>query len=353
MKKKIINQKGFAPIVIILVVIGILALGGASYYVIKKNSPQPTQKTEQPTSTQPSSEKPSYKEPEPMPAPQTIQQSVKFDLPAESPLNNENLKLSSFYGSVDVSGQDIKSHKILSIKITDNQAGQLLTFGKELDSEKMKYDLPIYIEKTDRVYSINTMAIAKGLVWTTMMFLVDSPMKPIVMTKISNDYMFTKTIMYELEYLIETKPEEIGGDFQGERGERLIKLVTKVIDNNLRQKDEETKTSADYYDCGTSKTCFVERALICKLTKAKISESGITAEHLIKGEENGKCFYYFKILESTVGGFAGLEMNCKFSKEILSNFFVSGVDPNIQVSNCSGSYIDFIKKTITEINRNR
>ena len=35
MKNQTINQKGFAPIVIILIVIGILALGGASYYVIK------------------------------------------------------------------------------------------------------------------------------------------------------------------------------------------------------------------------------------------------------------------------------------------------------------------------------
>ncbi len=104
MKNQTINQKGFAPIVIILIVIGVLTLGGASYYVIKKISSQPAQKTGQPTTTQTFPEKPSYKEPEPMPAPQTVQQSVRFDLPAESPLNNERLKLSSFYEAIDVSG---------------------------------------------------------------------------------------------------------------------------------------------------------------------------------------------------------------------------------------------------------
>ena len=344
MKNQTINQKGFAPIVIILIVIGILALGGASYYVIKKFLPQPAQKIEQPTSTQPSSEEPSYKEPEPMPAPQTVQQSVRFDLPAETPLNNENLKLSSFYGAIDVSGQDIKSHKILSVKITDSEAGQLLLLLKESDGGKMKYNLPIYIEKTDGVYIINITSIAKGFVWMNpLMMFQDKSIKPLLMEKISKDNMFTKTIYFELEYLLKTKPEEIGGDLQGERGERLIKLVTKVIENNLEEKIDETKTTGDYYDCGASKSCLSEQALNCKLAKGKISEYGNTMEHIIKGEEGGECLYQSKILESNLG-LTGLEINCKLDKETLSKSFTIGLDQSIILSSCTGSYVNFIKQ---------
>jgi len=344
MKNQTINQKGFAPIAIILIVIGALALGGASYYAVKKIFLQPAQKMEQSTSTQPSSEKPSYKEPEPMPAPQTVQQSVRFDLPAETPLNNENLKLSSFYGANDVSGQDIKSHKIFSITITDSETGQLLILSKELDSGKMKYNLPIYIEKFDDAYSIDTISIAKGFVWfNPLMMFQDKSIKPLLMEKISKDTLFSITIIGELEYLIKTKPEEIGGDFQGERGERLIKLTTKVIENNIASKVEETKTTTDYYDCGNSKNCLSEQALNCKLAKGKISEYGNVTEHIIKGEEGGKCLYQSKILESNLG-LTGLEINCKLGKETLSESFTIGLDQSIILSSCTGSYVDFIKQ---------
>ncbi|MBU4285203.1 hypothetical protein KKF60_02875 [Patescibacteria group bacterium] len=346
MKNQTINQKGFAPIVIILIVIGALALGGASYYVIKKISPQPAQKTEQPTTTQPSPEKPSYQEPEPMPAPRTVQQSVRFDLPAETPLNNENLKLSSFYGAIDVSGQDIKSHKILSVKITDSKKGQLLMLSKELDAEKMKYNLPVYIEKTDGVYIINITSIAKGFVWMNpLMMFQDKSIKPLLLNKISKDNMFTKTIYFELEYLLKTKPEEVGGDFQGERGDRLIKLITKVIENNLKSKTEETKIPLTYYDCQESNTCLAEKARNCELAKGRIKNTMGTTEHIINGKENDKCLYSSKILESNFG-FTGLEIQCKLRPDILEKFFtdISAIDKETVINNCTGSYVDFIKQ---------
>ncbi len=217
-------------------------------------------------------------------------------------------------------------------------------FSKELDSGKMKYNLPIYIEKSGGVYSINTMAIAKGLVWfNPLMMFQDKSIKPLLMERISNDNLFKITIYTELEYLIKTKPEEIGGDFMGERGERLIKLITKVIDNNLGEKVEETKTTTDYYDCGNSKNCLSEQALNCKLAKGKISEYGNVTEHIIKGEEGGKCLYQSKILESNLG-LTGLEINCKLGKETLSKSFTIGLDQSIILSSCSGSYVDFIKQ---------
>ncbi len=287
---------------------------------------------------------PAYQEPPPMEAPKTKTQLIKFELQAETPLNNGNLKLYSFYRTIDVSGQDIKSHKILSVKITDSEAGQLLMLSKELDPEKMKYNLPIYIEKTGGVYSINTMAIAKGLIWLNpLMIFQDKSIKPLLLDKISKDNMFTKTIYFELEYLLKTKPEEIGGDLQGERGERLIKLITTVIENNLKSKTEETKIPVTYYDCKDSKTCLAEKAKNCELAKGKILEGTETVEHIINGKDNGKCLYQSKILSSSYG-LGGLEINCKLSEEVLSQSFSVGLDQGTLLNNCSGSYVDFIKQ---------
>lgn len=291
-------------------------------------------------------QKPAYQEPSPMEAPKTKTQLIKFDLPAETPLNNENLKLSSFYGSIDVSSQDIKSYKILSVEITDSKAGQLLMLSKDLDSGKIKYNFLIYIEKTSGVYPINIMSIAKGLVWSNpLMIFQDKSIKPLLMERISNDNLFKITIYTELKYLIKTKPEEVGGDFQGERGKRLIKLITTVIENNLQKKAEETKVPLTYYDCQESNTCLAEKARNCELAKGRIKNTMGTIEHIINGKENDKCLYSSKILESNFG-FAGLEIQCKLKPDILEKFFtdISSIDKETVINNCTGSYVDFMKK---------
>lgn len=340
MKNYLLSQKGFAPIVIILIIIGVLSMIGGEiwYWQTQKNKQKPP-------------ETPAYQEPSPMEAPKTEMQLVKFDLPAESPLNNENLELTSFYETISVKSEDIKSHKALSIKITDTDTkekgkGQILFLSKKFDSGKLKYNLPIYIERTEEIYPINVMSIAKGLVWSnpSMMFQ-DKSIKPLLMERISNDNLFKITIYVELEYLIKTKPEEIGGDFQGERGDRLIKLITMVIENNSRKKAEETKVPLTYYDCQESNTCLAEKARNCELAKGRIKNMMGTTEHIITGKENDKCLYSSKILESNFG-FAGLEIQCKLKPDILEKFFtdISAIDKETIINNCTGSYVDFIKK---------
>jgi len=308
---------------IIFAVIGVIVLVGILSFFLVGEKLIPT------TEKEVSSEKESS--PQKLPTAETLEieikaQMVKFNLPSESPLDNEDLKLSSFYQTIDIRIGDIKSRKEFPIDVTDTKDGQILMLSKELESEKLKYNLPIYIERTDEIYTLDVMSIAKGLVWMNpVMMFQDKSLKPLLMDKISKDNIFTKTIYNELRYLIETKPEEIGGDFQGERGDRLIKLVTGVIEDNLEEKVSETKTPDDYYDCGNSKSCLSDQAKNCELTKGKTSDYGTVTEHLIKGEEDEKCLYHSKILESSFG-LAGLEIECKLSKEILSKSFTQGLD---------------------------
>lgn len=109
-----------------------------------------------------------YQEPAAMAAPVTKQQSVDVELPASSSLNNEALKVISFYGESQVPTKAKRLYKTIPITITDTTKGQIVILADSLDNPLFFS----YIESTTGTATINSEGIAKALLWMNPYVLI-------------------------------------------------------------------------------------------------------------------------------------------------------------------------------------
>ncbi|MBU4312717.1 MAG: VWA domain-containing protein [Candidatus Omnitrophica bacterium] len=102
-----------------------------------------------------------YQEPDPMSSPVTKQQGMDVSLPQGSSLNNEILKILSFYGTSQVLPKAQRLYKTIPVTITDTDNGQIVIL---VDSQ----DNPLffsYLEASGGTPVISSEGIAKGLIW--------------------------------------------------------------------------------------------------------------------------------------------------------------------------------------------
>lgn len=102
-----------------------------------------------------------YQEPPPMPAPVTKQQNVDVSLPQGSSLNNETLKILSFYGTSQVPPKAQRLYKTIPVTVTDTDKGQIVILADSSDNPLFFS----YLEATTGTATINSEGIAKALMW--------------------------------------------------------------------------------------------------------------------------------------------------------------------------------------------
>jgi len=71
------------------------------------------------------SDETTYQEPDPMAAPVTKQQDIDVSLPQSSSLNNETLKIMSFYGTSQVAPKAQRLYKTIPVTVTDTDNGDV------------------------------------------------------------------------------------------------------------------------------------------------------------------------------------------------------------------------------------
>jgi len=102
-----------------------------------------------------------YQEPDPMSAPITKHQDIDVSLPQGSSLNNETLKIFSFYGTSQVAPKAQRLYKTIPVTITDTDKGQIVILVDSDDNPLFFF----YLEASGNTVTISSEGIAKGLIW--------------------------------------------------------------------------------------------------------------------------------------------------------------------------------------------
>ena len=111
----------------------------------------------------------------------------------------------------------------------------------------------------------------------------------------------------------------------------IILIIIGFFIVNKNNRSSETKTtktqipansskSTVIADCGSSDSCFSNYVKTCTLSKATISDQGLTYVETIGGYEGNDCLLTLVYTQSPVPGFVGREMTCKVPKSNLTNF---------------------------------
>jgi len=133
----------------------------------------------------------SYKEPDPLPAPVTKQQNIEVSLPPASSLNNELLKILSFYSKSIVPPKAQRFYKAIPITVTDVDEGQVVVIT---DSQENPLFFS-YLEAITGTVTINSEGIAKGLIWMNPYVLgLEPAQKKEFMTKITKSSLFPQLV---------------------------------------------------------------------------------------------------------------------------------------------------------------
>jgi len=163
-----------------------------------------------------------YQEPNPMPAPATKSQDVDVSLPQSSPLNNETLKIVSFYGTSQVPLKAQRLYKTIPITITDTTKGQIVIL---VDSS----DNPLffsYLEATKGSATISSEGIAKGLIWMNPYVMVlPTDKKKELMDKAVTSTLFPQ-LKDKIDNLLITDPKNL---LNPDTHPEIVKLAFAIV----------------------------------------------------------------------------------------------------------------------------
>ncbi|MFH1963829.1 MAG: VWA domain-containing protein [bacterium] len=146
-----------------------------------------------------------YQEPDPMPSPVTTQQDVDVSLPQGSSLNNETLKVLSFYGTSQIAPKAQRLYKTIPVTITDTDKGQVVIL---VDSQ----DNPLffsYLEASGGTAVISSDGIAKGLIWMNpYVMILPADQKKQFMEKAVDSNLFPQ-LKDKIDNLLLTDPKNL------------------------------------------------------------------------------------------------------------------------------------------------
>ena len=141
----------------------------------------------------------------PAPPAVTKQQDIVISLPQGSSLNNETLKVVSFYGTVQSPPKAQRLYKTIPITVTDTNKGQIIIV---VDSQ----DNPLffsYFEATTGTATIASEDIAKGLIWMNpYVMILPKEQKKQFMDKAITSILFPQ-LKTKIENLLVTDPKNL------------------------------------------------------------------------------------------------------------------------------------------------
>lgn len=233
-----------------------------------------------------------YQEPAALTAPVTKQQAVDVELPTSSSLNNETLKVISFYGESQVLTKAKKLYKTFPVTITDTTKGQIVILADSSDNPLFFS----YIEATTGTATINSEGIAKALLWTNPYVLGLKPdQRKVFMNKISQSTLFPQLVV-KIENCLVTDPKKLFDDSE------IIKTSFAVV----KEIYEINTTAKVFKDIGEDSNPHItdESGTDVGFENPKgvaygVKVAGTTTEYiLVEGKEN---FFSFGIWPPRLG----------------------------------------------------